>query len=72
MDSLDAVGATDVPQEEFNALGEGDILFVDTTHTVKVGGDVNRVLLEVLPALTLVSLCTFTMSSCPTSIRAAC
>lgn len=51
MDSLDAVGATDIPQEEFDALGEGDILFVDTTHTVKVGGDVNRVLLEVLPVL---------------------
>lgn len=51
MDSLEAVGATDVQQEEFDALGDGDVLFVDTTHTVKVGGDVNRVLLEVLPTL---------------------
>jgi hypothetical protein len=51
MDSLGAVGATEVRQEEFEALAESDILFIDTTHTVKVGGDVNRVLLEVLPKL---------------------
>lgn len=51
MDSLEGIGATEVRQEEFEALGEGDLLFIDTTHTVKVGGDVNRVLLEVLPTL---------------------
>jgi predicted O-methyltransferase YrrM len=51
MDALEALGATDVRQEEFDALAEGDVLFIDTTHTVKVGGDVNRVLLEVLPRL---------------------
>src|SRR5206468_1730052 len=32
-------------------LGPDDVLFVDTTHTVKVGGDVNRVILDVLPTL---------------------
>ena len=37
--------------ETFQALGAGDILFVDTTHTVKVGSDVNFIVLEVLPRL---------------------
>jgi hypothetical protein len=48
---LHAISATDVPLSEFQQLAAGDILFVDTTHTVKVGGDVNRIVLEVLPAL---------------------
>jgi predicted O-methyltransferase YrrM len=52
LDSLAAVGATEVQQGEFEALGDGDLLFIDTTHTVKVGGDVNRMMLEVLPTLT--------------------
>jgi hypothetical protein len=32
-------------------LGDGDILFVDTSHSVKVGGDVNHIVLELLPTL---------------------
>jgi predicted O-methyltransferase YrrM len=51
MDALEAIGATEVRQREFEALVDGDILFVDTTHTVKAGSDVNRVILEVLPTL---------------------
>jgi hypothetical protein len=43
--------AQDVPLADFDALGEGDMLIVDTTHVVKLGGDVNRVVLEVLPRL---------------------
>ena len=43
--------AQDVPLEVFTALEAGDVLFVDTTHTVKVDSDVNRIVLEVLPAL---------------------
>ena len=43
--------ALDVPLERFDALGPGDILFVDTTHTVKTGSEVNRIVLEVLPRL---------------------
>jgi len=43
--------AQDVPLEEFTALRAGDILFVDTTHTVKIGGDVNFVVLDALPRL---------------------
>jgi hypothetical protein len=48
---LRAVAATEVPQAEFADLRSGDLLFVDTTHTVKIGGDVNRVILDVLPRL---------------------
>ena len=36
---------------EFDALRDGDMLIVDTTHVVKMGGDVNRVILDVLPRL---------------------
>jgi hypothetical protein len=43
--------AQEVPLEAFAALGAGDVLFVDTTHVVKLGGDVNRVVLDVLPRL---------------------
>jgi hypothetical protein len=45
------VSATDIPIDEFKALEAGDLLFVDTTHTVKVGGEVNRIVLDVLPVL---------------------
>jgi hypothetical protein len=44
-------GAEDVPLDDFLELGAGDVLFVDTTHTVKVGSEVNRIVLEVLPRL---------------------
>jgi hypothetical protein len=37
--------------EAFTALRENDILFVDTSHTVKMGSEVNRVVLDVLPRL---------------------
>ncbi len=43
--------AQDVPMAEFESLVAGDILFVDTTHVVKIGSEVNRVILDVLPAL---------------------
>lgn len=35
----------------FESLGKSDILFVDSSHTVKTGGDVNFIILEVLPRL---------------------
>jgi predicted O-methyltransferase YrrM len=41
----------DVAPEEFRELGEGDVLFIDSTHVVKVGGDVPHLYLEVLPRL---------------------
>ena len=40
-----------VPVADFEALGAGDILFCDTSHTVKLGSEVNHVILEVLPRL---------------------
>lgn len=48
---LERMLAQDVPPSAFERLQPGDILFVDTTHTVKVGGDVNFIVLEVLPRL---------------------
>ena len=37
--------------EFFAELNAGDILFIDSTHVVNVGGDVNFLFLEVLPRL---------------------
>jgi len=37
--------------ETFQQLGEGDVLFIDTSHTVKTGGDVVFLFGEVLPRL---------------------
>jgi hypothetical protein len=41
----------DVEPEVFAALEAGDVLFVDSTHVVKAGSDVNHLILEVLPRL---------------------
>lgn len=41
----------DVDPAVFEALGAGDVLFVDSTHVAKTGSDVNHLLLEVVPAL---------------------
>jgi hypothetical protein len=49
--SVRAQEATDVPLREFASLGAGDVLFVDTTHTVRIAGDVVYLLLEAIPAL---------------------
>ena len=43
--------ATELALERFLALERGDVLFVDTSHTVKLGSEVNHVILEVLPQL---------------------
>lgn len=40
-----------VPVTQFERLGEGDLLFIDSSHAVKAGGDVNFLVLEVLPRL---------------------
>lgn len=44
-----AVPAEEVDDDVFTELQAGDILFVDTTHTVRVGGDVVHIILESLP-----------------------
>jgi hypothetical protein len=43
--------AEELPTERFAALGVNDLLIVDTTHTVKMGGDVNHIVLDILPTL---------------------
>ncbi len=41
----------DVPLEEFTRLEAGDILFIDSSHVVKIGSDVQYEFLEILPRL---------------------
>jgi len=43
--------AQQVEIDKLTALDEGDLLFNDSTHTVKVGSEINRIILEVLPRL---------------------
>jgi hypothetical protein len=40
-----------VPMDIFLKLNQNDILFIDSSHTVKIAGDVNYLFLEVLPRL---------------------
>ncbi len=49
--TLRAEPAAGLEAEAFSQLQDGDVLFVDTTHVVKPGGEVARLVLEVLPAL---------------------
>jgi hypothetical protein len=51
LDSLIEKKVEDVDLEFFAQLNAGDILFIDSSHTVKIGGDVNYLFLEVLPRL---------------------
>ena len=41
----------DVPLDLYSELGDRDVLFIDTSHTVKTGGDVTWLFNEVLPRL---------------------
>lgn len=43
--------AQEVQQNVFTKLEEGDLLFIDSTHTVKPGSEVNYLILEILPRL---------------------
>ncbi|MGH2853451.1 MAG: class I SAM-dependent methyltransferase [Solirubrobacteraceae bacterium] len=43
--------AEDLDPARFAALRAGDVLFVDTTHTVRTGGDVTHIFLEIFPRL---------------------
>lgn len=40
-----------VPIEDFTSLTAGDLLFIDSSHVVRTGGDVNFLYLDVLPRL---------------------
>jgi len=41
----------DVPLDLFTSLEDGDILFIDTSHSSKIGSDVNHIFFQVLPLL---------------------
>jgi predicted O-methyltransferase YrrM len=43
--------AEQLPLARFDELARGDVLFVDTSHTVKHGSEVNWLVLDVLPRL---------------------
>ena len=45
------VDASALPRERFLALESGDVLFIDSSHVVKRGSEVNRLVLDVLPRL---------------------
>jgi hypothetical protein len=51
LQSLMETKVEDLDVEFFSQLGPGDILFIDSSHTVKIGGDVNYLFLKVLPRL---------------------
>lgn len=51
-DRLLEVKVQHVDMTEFTTLGENDILFIDTTHVLKAGGDVQFLYCEILPRLT--------------------
>jgi hypothetical protein len=51
MQSLIEKKVQDIDLEFFSQLRSGDVLFIDSSHTVKIGGDVNYLFLEVLPRL---------------------
>jgi hypothetical protein len=48
---LITVPAQRVPLAEFEALGINDILFIDSSHVLKIGSDVQYEYLEILPRL---------------------
>jgi hypothetical protein len=48
---VDRRSAAAVPLAELCSLAGGDVLFVDSSHTVKRGSEVNYLVLEVLPRL---------------------
>jgi len=43
--------AQDVPVLEFEELEENDIFFIDSSHVLKIGSDVQYIYLEILPRL---------------------
>ncbi|MFO0891031.1 MAG: class I SAM-dependent methyltransferase [Isosphaeraceae bacterium] len=48
---LRAIPVQEVPLSEFLELGENDILFIDSSHMLKIGSDVHYEYLEIIPRL---------------------
>ena len=51
LDDLIVGQLEDVDLGLFDQLGRDDILFIDSTHVVRIGGDVNRLFFDILPRL---------------------
>lgn len=51
LNRLERVKVQDIPLERFAALEENDILFIDSSHVLAIGNDVQYEYLEVLPRL---------------------
>lgn len=51
LDNLLVRKAEEMEVSFFEQLGENDILFIDTSHVVRIGNDVNFLYLDVLPTL---------------------
>jgi hypothetical protein len=51
LDGLKIEKAENVEVDFFGQLGEDDILFIDSSHVMRIGNDVNFLYLEVLPRL---------------------
>lgn len=51
LDELLPVAVQEVPLARFEALQENDILFIDSSHVLRIGSDVQFEFLEVLPRL---------------------
>lgn len=49
--SLRETRVQDVSLSDFAALGAGDILFIDSSHALRIGSDVQYEILEILPRL---------------------
>jgi len=52
-DGVEVIGAVaqEAPRELFDELGEGDLLFVDSSHAVRTGSELAQLYLERIPAL---------------------
>ena len=48
---LEVSKVEDLPLSYFDQLGDGDILFIDSSHVSKVGSDVNYLFFEIVPRL---------------------
>jgi predicted O-methyltransferase YrrM len=51
LDEIRPVAAEELSAEIFGELEAGDVLFIDSSHTVRIGGDVVHLLCEVIPQL---------------------
>jgi hypothetical protein len=51
LDELSRIDAQHLPADAVRTLSAGDVLVVDTTHIVKMGSDVNHIVLRLLPIL---------------------